>query len=164
MPNHTFEGEVWINTWKDVDKVDSTSLIDVRIPNVGGSEALAMLELNLGQMIKDVKANPEEYPALQNITASYDGKDYVHAGIAFFGGGKNYCVVEFADGASGMVDDMNPHNISLGMVNKGFLESAAGSEEFCFFICSGLTVGSDGFSPATQQSMEGQYDAIISRK
>ena len=160
----TFEGEVWINTWKDVDKVDSTSLIDVRIPNVGGSEALGMLELNLGQMIKDVKANPEEYPALQNITASYDGKDYVHAGIAFFGGGKNYCVVEFADGASGMVDDMNPHNISLGMVNKGFLESAAGSEEFCFFICSGLTVGSDGFSPAAQQSMEGQYDAIISRK
>ena len=159
----TFEGEVWINTWKDVDKVDSTSLIDVRIPNVGGMEALGMLELNLGQMIKDVKAD-ERYPALKNITTSYDGKDYVHAGIAFFGGGKNYCVIEFADGASGMVDDLNPHNISLGMVNKGFLESAAGPEEFCFFICSGLTVGSDGFSPATQQSMEGQYDAIISRK
>ena len=160
----TFEGEVWINTWKDVDAVDSTSLIDVRIPNVGGTESLSLLELNLGQMIKDVKANEEEYPALKNITASYDGKDYVHAGIAFFGGGKNYCVIEFADSASGMLDDLNPHNISLGMVDKGFLESAAGPEEFCFFICSGLTVGSDGFSPETQQNMEGQYDAIISRK
>lgn len=160
----TFEGEVWINTWKDVDKVDSKSLIDVRTPNVGGSEALEMLELNLGQMIAYVKAHEEEFPALKNITTSYDGKDYVHAGIAFFGGGKNYSVIEFADGAGGMVDDLNPHNISLGMVEKGFLESAAGPEEFCFFICSGLTVGSEGFSPEVQKNMEGQYDAIIGRK
>ena len=44
---------------------------------------------------------------------------------------------DLINNASGMVDDLNPHNISLGMVNKGFLESAAGPEEFCFFICSG---------------------------
>ena len=127
-----------------------------------------MLELNLGQMIKDVTTPDEngeyEYPALKNITTSYDGKDYVHAGIAFFGGGKNYSVIEFADGAGGMVDDLNPHNISLKMVGKDFLESAAGPEEFCFFICSGLTVGSEGFSPEVQKNMEGQYDAIIGRK
>ena len=73
-------------------------------------------------------------------------------------------IIEFADGAGGMVDDLNPHNISLKMVGKDFLESAAGPEEFCFFICSGLTVGSEGFSPEVQKNMEGQYDAIIGRK
>ena len=164
----TFAGDVWINTWKDVNKVDSTSLIDVRIPETGGMEGLAMLELNLGQMIKDVTTPDEngtyKYPALKNITTSYEGKAYVHAGIAFFGGGKNYSVIEFADGAGGMVDDLNPHNISLGMVEKGFLERAAGPEEFCFFICSGATVGSGSFSPQMQENMEGQYNAIIGRK
>jgi len=160
----TFEGEVWINTWKDVDKVDSTSLIDVRIPEVGGIQGLQGFELNLSQIINYVINHPEEFPALQNITTTHNGKNYVHAGIAFFGGGKNYSVIEIADGVGGMASDLNPHNISLASVNMEILEYPAGSQAFCFFICSGATVGSGSFSPQMQENMEGQYNAIIGRK
>jgi hypothetical protein len=121
---------------------------------------LLRLRLNLQKLVEKAKM---KYP---QITTMYNGKEYVHAGIAFFGGGKNYSVLEIADGAGGMVYDLASHPLSLTEAGESTLEFAAGPESFYFFICSGATVESGGFSPDAQRKILESEDAygFVERK
>ena len=166
----TLEGQIGFYNWKPLADVDSSTLIEVSgVREDMTEEELAMdpiaglllrLRLDLQSLVEKAKL---KYP---QITTTYNGQEYVHAGIAFFGGGKNYSVLDIKAGAGGMVADLASHPLSLAEAGEPTLEVAAGSESFCFFICSGATVENGGFSPDAQRKILESEDAygFIERK
>ena len=81
----TLNGDVRMYDWKSLDNVDSSTLIEM------GSEAMPSLietlRFDVKQMINQLDNTPMVY-------YDEDNNQYVHGGIVFFGGGKNYGILE----------------------------------------------------------------------
>ncbi len=118
----TFEGEVELYNWKNVEDVDSSTLIELK-----GATVFDSMELNIQEMI----AKASELKDYENILTPHNEKSYVHAGIAFFGGGKNYSIF---DSTNDIVDTLGRYEVDLGTVGRSELKAAAGEENFYFFI------------------------------
>ena len=134
-----FEGEVGLYNWKDLKQINSTSLIEIN----GVSAYKDYLDFNI-QALVDEAADPQKHPENQNIITKHNGADYVHAGIVFFGGGKNYSVF---DSDSNIVGELGRYEISFGDAGKAYLDAAAGNKPFYFFIYDRTSA----FTPQTQQ-------------
>lgn len=113
--------EVGLYSWKPLKDVDSSTLIEI----VGTNEFFKSIELNLQEMIE--KAGKKD--RYKDILTSHNGEYYVHSGIAFFGGGKNYSIFDSESNIS-----LGRYEVSLSDVDKGYLKLAAGEEDFYFFI------------------------------
>ena len=146
----TFEGEVELYNWKAVEDVDSSTLIELK-----GATVFDSMELNIQEMI----AKASELKDYENILTPYNEKNYVHAGIAFFGGGKNYSIF---DSTNDIVDKLGRYEVSLGTVGRAELMTAAGEEDFYFFIYDKNST----FTPKMQEEKlkdETAYDCIYKK-
>lgn len=143
----TFEGEVRMYNWKDLAEIDSSTLIEI----VGESSFAGQLEFNLSEMVAGIANNS----AYKNVVYNKDGKQYVHAGIAFFGGGYNYGVFEYKNSNESQFSQLIGYEIGLGDVGKGFLASAAGNEDFYFLLHDSTTQ----FLPEAQDRLLESEDA-----
>jgi hypothetical protein len=74
--------------------------------------------------------------------------DKVHAGIAFFGGGKNYGVLEYKNFE--FYEFSKPYEISLEDAGRIELTLAAGTEDFYFVLYDSTTLN---FLYETQEKM-----------
>ena len=88
-------------------------------------------------MIEALHQNPEFNNVIYTKTENEKTTKYIHAGLAFFGGGKNYCVF---DDANYQTYDLNGYAIGLDDVNKGMLQAAAGEQDFYFMLCDATTL------------------------
>ena len=150
----TFEGTVRLYNWKKLNDVDSTTLIETA--GNWGPKGANDMTLYLKDMLDNVQKDGK-YPY---ITTDYNGEKYVHAGIAFFGGGKNYCVF---DSTSEIVAELSTYDISLSDSGRGELDMAAGNEKFYFFIYDKDPTKTNAFTPEDQERIlasEGAYDFI----
>ena len=102
-------------------------------------------------MVKSVA----DQPKFSSIIAKVEGEDWVHAGIAFFGGGKNYGAFENKAG-----NVLSSFEVSLADVDKGFLTAAAGEENFHFL----LSTDGSAFTPQVQEEMLASPDAYACLK
>ena len=143
----SFEGEVRMFCWKDVDTIDSSTLIEI----AEGFELGEQLKFEVGALIKKLGEDQK----FDTIIYDKDGKQYVHAGIALFGGGKNYGVVEMNGTDNTMYSELQSYKIGFGDVDKKFLESAAGGEKFYFILHNELSQ----FTPDKQAEVLGTKDA-----
>ena len=109
--------------WKDVESVDSSTLIEI----IGDSEYRDSISFNVKELIQEIAKNAN----LKTIVYEENGKQYVHGGIAFFGGGKNYSVFE-SKGYS--FYPLNGYEVKLSDVGKEYLQAAAGDESFYFLL------------------------------
>lgn len=149
----TLEGDVRMYCWKDLKTVDSSSLIEIAGNFKLGALNPQNLEFNVGQMVLDAASKNAN---LKNIVYN-DGKiNYVHAGIAFFGGGRNYGVLEDTNYA---FRDYNAYEVSLREVGKPEFQLAAGNESFYFYIHDATT---KGFLPEDQAAMLADNDEAYS--
>ena len=141
-----FEGEVELYNWKDIEDIDSSTLIEVK-----GTSGFDM-KLDLQNMIEAaLSKEPEKF---KNIITPYNGKNYVHAGIAFFGGGKNYSVFDSESKIT-----LGHYDVSLADAGQQILSIAAGDEDFYFFIYDKTSA----FTPQLQQERladKSAYDCI----
>ena len=137
----TFIGDVRMYDWKKISNIDSSTLIEVV-----GNSSFSDLAFDVREMI-DLLATNSENPHLNDIVYR-DGKDeYVHGGIAFFGGGKNYGVFE-TQGYT--FKNLNGYEVKLADVGKIQLQLAAGSESFYFMLNDSTT---QGFLPKDQAAL-----------
>ncbi len=134
----TFEGDVRMYDWKEVSKVDSSTLIEIV-----GSTTFDGLSFDIRELINSLATNSSN-PQLNTIVYNHDGKKFVHGGIAMFGGGKNYSVFETKDYTFKI---LNGYDIKLSDVNKVELQVAAGNESFYFLLNDSTT---QGFLPEDQ--------------
>ncbi len=141
-------GKVIMADWKDIDSVNSDTLIEV-----GQSEGLQelgkMFALNIGAMLREVAKN-EDYA---DILSDNGGTQYAHGGIAFYGGGKNYGVL---DCSKFDFEPLNTYCVNLSVLthaedttlqNQGnLLPHAAGINDFRFAMYGSASK----FGPGTQ--------------
>ena len=142
-----FKGEVRMFCWKDVDMIDSSTLIEC----TDGFELAELLTLNVGELIGAVTKND----SFKNIVYKENPENeaapsYVHAGITFFGGGKNYGVFDSSEmNKDSQFSQLSGYEIGLGDADKGFLELAAGKEKFYFLLHDATST----FLPENQKSI-----------
>lgn len=151
----TFEGEVWMYNWKPLNQIDSSTLIE--IPE--GSGFKDMLDFNVADMVGLV-AEDERFSSItvdRNNTPDDNKDDWVHAGIAFFGGGKNYGAFENKTENN---TSLSSFEVSLADVGKPYLPIAAGVENFHFL----LSADGSAFTPQVQEEMLASPDAYACLK
>lgn len=131
-------GDVRIYDWKSLATVDSSTLIE--LPG-GASGNTAFLQLNIREMLNKVKNYGGKEFA--DIIYTADGGEYVHGGIAMYGGGKNYGIVDFSEFGGEMPTE---YSINLSILAQGednmsnlylqgtMLPLAAGTQDFRFFM------------------------------
>ena len=133
----TFENEVRIYDWKDINNVDSSSLIEMK--GIDDKSPFAALKFDIKEMIKKISVEKR----FEDILVPYDGKKYVHGGIAFFGGGVNYGVFEQKAKTS---FNFAAYQIGLDDVGKDVLKLAAGDYPFYFMMYNNKSI----FTPELQ--------------
>ena len=157
-----FEGDVRIYDWKDISLVDSSTLIESQ--SSGGISE--WLKLNISAMIQHVQqADSAKYG---KIIVDVDGRNFVHGGMAIYGGGKNYAQISF-EKMSATVSDFEQYDINISVLasssdsilNKqgSLLPTAAGSQDFRFYMYDG---GSDfSYSKQVLDAQTGvKYDGV----
>lgn len=138
------EGEVVLDDWKDVANVDSSTLIET---NAGNEAKYSFLSLNVGEMLKEVKnvsekSEDENAKKYKNIIYELNGTQYVHGGIALYGGGKNYSIVDMDKW--NYRNDAHQYNVNISILKGSddevlsqqgsMLPLAAGSQSFRFIM------------------------------
>lgn len=129
-------GDVKLLDWKPLDSIDSSTLIETAGSN--GSN-LAFLNLEIDKMLQTVKQyGGDSYSAIVDVI---DGQNYVHGGIALYGGGKNYSII---DTSNYTFHDMSQYNVNISILAESsdpvlndqgtLLPLAAGEYDFRFFM------------------------------
>ncbi len=130
------EGDVRLYDWKDLALIDSSTLIESPVGALS-----EWLKLDIKGMLDFVSsAHPADYGNLIETTS--DGKQYVHGGIALYGGGRNYSAVITGGLTPGLNNFLHINvNISVlsdaggAMQQQGtLLPRAAGSHDFNFYM------------------------------
>lgn len=163
-----FVGEVNLYTWKPIDDVNSDTLIEIplkdeidklkdsiiyKIPDVQKFLTL------VGGLKFDVKAMVNKYnewliaSGKTQIVHTVDGTKYVHGGIVFFGGGKNYGVFDSTE-ATSVSKNLPAYQVGLDEVGSGYLKQAAGDEPFYFLM----------FDSATYNLAPNGDDSVLNKK
>lgn len=129
-------GDVVLEDWKDLEQVDSSTLIETSLNS--DTQRFAFLSLNIKEMLLEVRRQNSE---CQNILKVLGDKNYVHGGIAFYGGGKNYHIL---DTSAYTFEAMHQYNVNIGVLANStdnklktqgeMLPYAAGAEDFRFVM------------------------------
>lgn len=129
-------GDVVLEDWKDLEQVDSSTLIETSINS--DTQRFAFLSLNIKEMLLEVRRQKSE---CENIIKTVGDKNYVHGGIAFYGGGKNYHIL---DTSAYTFEAMRQYNVNISVLAKSSddklkmqgesLPNAAGTEDFRFVM------------------------------
>ena len=153
------EGDVRMYDWKDLSLVDSSTLID--------SEQ-SRFKLNISAMLDYVCTNHSgtQY-GYEYIIDRKQNVNYVHGGIAFYGGGKNYSQLDIS-GLDKSLADLSVYPVNLNMLSGAdgetgeqadFLPLAAGTQNFRFYMYGSRSVNNVDKQLADQASGQ-KYSGI----
>lgn len=127
-------GDVKMLDWKNLSNVDSSTLIEVT------GDANPLLSMNVAEMMKEVAKVKEE---CRDIILNVGGTEYVHGGIAFYGGGYNYSYLDLTR-ANDETKQFGVYDVNISVLenskdenirNQGkILPYAAGAGYFRFYL------------------------------
>ena len=128
------EGDVRTYDWKDVANVDSSTLIEA----TGSTSLSELMKFDVASLLKEVDGKPE----YANLIYKMGGKSFVHGGIAFYGGGRNYSQIVL--NMSGSLGKLQHLSINVGQFvtsenavvkrQAQLLPYAAGTHDFNFWL------------------------------
>ena len=127
-------GDVKMLDWKNLSNVDSSTLIEVT------GDANPWLSMNVAEMMKEVAKVKSE---CRDIILNVGGTEYVHGGIAFYGGGYNYSYLDLTR-ANDETKQFGVYDVNISVLenskdenirNQGkMLPQAAGAGDFRFYL------------------------------
>ena len=166
-----FIGRVDLCTWKPLSDVNSDTLIEIpeglkENTDSDLSKLVNKLDFNVKVMLTNLveSSDPETRKTFANLlygTGKTEQKQ-VHGGIAFFGGGKNYGVFDFT--AASNMNTIKGYEIPFDALkgsdgsSQSFLEHAAGSEPFFFYMFDSKGEFTPSSSSYNDDSFVGNYD------
>lgn len=127
-------GDVKMLDWKNLSNVDSSTLIEVT------GDANPWLSMNVAEMMKEVaKVNT----ACSDIILKVGETEYVHGGIAFYGGGYNYSYLDLTE-ANDETKQFGVYDVKISVLENSenenirqqgkMLPMAAGAGAFRFYL------------------------------
>lgn len=127
-------GDVKMLDWKNLSNVDSSTLIEVT------GEANPWLSMNVAEMMKEVAKVKSE---CRDIILNVGGTEYVHGGIAFYGGGYNYSYLDLTE-ANDETKQFGVYDVNISVLENSkdeniqkqgkLLPMAAGAGNFRFYL------------------------------
>lgn len=127
-------GDVKMLDWKNLSNVDSSTLIEVT------GDANPWLSMKVAEMMKEVANVKSE---CLDIILNVGGTEYVHGGIAFYGGGYNYSYLDLTR-ANDETKQFGVYDVNISVLenskdenirNQGkMLPMAAGAGDFRFYL------------------------------
>ena len=127
-------GDVKMLDWKNLSNVDSSTLIEVT------GDANDWLSMNVAEMMKEVAKVDKK---CRDIILNVGGTEYVHGGIAFYGGGYNYSYLDLTE-ANDETKQFGVYDVNISVLenskdenirNQGkMLPMAAGAGDFRFYL------------------------------
>lgn len=127
-------GDVKMLDWKNLSNVDSSTLIEVT------GDANPWLSMIVAEMMKEVAKVKSE---CRDIILNVGGTEYVHGGIAFYGGGYNYSYLDLTE-ANDETKQFGVYDVNISVLenskdenirNQGkMLPQAAGAGDFRFYL------------------------------
>lgn len=127
-------GDVKMLDWKNLSNVDSSTLIEVT------GDANPWLSMNVAEMMKEVAKVKEE---CRDIILNVGGTEYVHGGIAFYGGGYNYSYLDLTR-ANDETKQFGVYDVNIEVLRNSkdekikqqgeMLPMAAGAGDFRFYL------------------------------
>lgn len=128
-------GDVKMLDWKNLSNVDSSTLIEVT------GDANPWLSMNVAEMMKEVaRQQPKE---CGDIILNVGGTEYVHGGIAFYGGGYNYSYLDLTR-ANDETKQFGVYDVNIDVLADSenekikqqgeMLPLAAGKGDFRFYL------------------------------
>ena len=127
-------GDVKMLDWKNLSNVDSSTLIEVT------GDANPWLSMNVAEMMKEVAKVKEE---CRDIILNVGGTEYVHGGIAFYGGGYNYSYLDLTE-ANDETKQFGVYDVNISVLENSkdekikqqgkMLPLAAGAGDFRFYL------------------------------
>lgn len=128
-------GDVKMLDWKNLSNVDSSTLIEVT------GDANPWLSMNVAKMMKEVaRQQPKE---CGDIILNVGGTEYVHGGIAFYGGGYNYSYLDLTR-ANDETKQFGVYDVNIDVLADSedekikqqgeMLPMAAGAGDFRFYL------------------------------
>ena len=127
-------GDVKMLDWKNLSNVDSSTLIEVT------GDANPGLSMNVAEMMKEVAKVDKK---CRDIILNVGGTEYVHGGIAFYGGGYNYSYLDLTE-ANDETKQFGVYDVNISVLenskdenirNQGkMLPLAAGAGDFRFYL------------------------------
>lgn len=123
----TLAGNVQLRDWKKISSIDSSTLIEINPDTVEDP----LIEFDIRKILNSSSVY-EEYVDL------VEGEEYVHGGIACYGGGYNYCSVVYESGEQAFSAErfrpLEANLTSLGVDRINALLAAAGNRPFYFLM------------------------------
>lgn len=123
------EGDVRIYDWKNLQYIDSSSLIEVDSNISSEHSSLSMFKLDIAQMVLDATNSSAKY---SDLLLTQNALKFAHGGIAFYGGGCNYNIVDTknfnGEAMQNVVVDMDINE------TMSALKLAAGDQPFHFLM------------------------------
>lgn len=127
-------GDVKMLDWKNLSNVDSSTLIEVT------GDANPWLSMNVAEMMKEVAKVDKK---CRDIILNVGETEYVHGGIAFYGGGYNYSYLDLTR-ANDETKQFGVYDVNISVLenskdenirNQGkMLPLAAGAGDFRFYL------------------------------
>lgn len=128
-------GDVKMLDWKNLSNVDSSTLIEVT------GDANPLLSMKVAEMMEEVaRQQPKE---CGDIILNVGGTEYVHGGIAFYGGGYNYSYLDLTR-ANDETKQFGVYNVNIDVLADSenekikqqgeMLPMAAGAGDFRFYL------------------------------
>ncbi len=151
-------GDVRLYDWKDLSLIDSSTLIQIN--GEFNDEDLSRFSLNVAKMLSIVKDDASgDYSDIYKTETDENGGtvNYVHGGIAFYGGGRNYSMLDVS-ALDESLSDLHRYYINISVLLNDsetsglaqILPRAAGTQDFRFYM----------YDAASANSIEKQQDAI----
>ena len=127
-------GDVKMLDWKNLSNVDSSTLIEVT------GDANPWLSMNVAEMMKEVAKVDKK---CRDIILNVGGTEYVHGGIAFYGGGYNYSYLDLTE-ANDETKQFGVYDVNISVLENSkdeniqkqgkMLPMAAGAGDFRFYL------------------------------
>lgn len=127
-------GDVKMLDWKNLSNVDSSTLIEVT------GDANPWLSMNVAEMMKEVAKVEEK---CRDIILNVGGTEYVHGGIAFYGGGYNYSYLDLTR-ANDETKQFGVYDVNIEVLRNSkdekikqqgeMLPMTAGAGDFRFYL------------------------------
>lgn len=150
-------GDVKMLDWKNLSNVDSSTLIEVT------GDANDWLSMNVAEMMKEVAKVKKE---CRDIILNVGGTEYVHGGIAFYGGGYNYSYLDLTE-ANDETKQFGVYDVNISVLKNSkdeniqkqgeMLPLAAGAGDFRFYLYNNKS----SRNLSWQKNIENQEDNII---
>ncbi len=150
-PTHlTLKGDTRFYDWKDIDKIDVSSLIEENISRTLNQMGYGDKNVTIDDIFP-IKSILKKEASKSNLLYEKDGSSYLNTAIAYYGGGMNNSTID--------IQSSNTYNtysdeISVSLLDETIDNNKGGGLSSLFVDCVIVTIGTHPFRFITNGSKE----------